>query len=106
MSRKFTAVIASASMALAFLAAGGANADDKPVSVNESAPARAGHQTVPTAGQRASEARGGLRESAPVRELGFQSSDSRAYEVQTPSSVNESAPWLAGGAGTPTMRGR
>ena len=61
-------------------------ADDTfPLSVNESGPVYPQHARVSTS------ATGATQSNAPVREVG-----SVTFEVQTPSSVDESAPWLTG----------
>ena len=61
-------------------------ADDTfPLSVNESGPVYPQHARVPTG------AIGATQSNAPARQVG-----SATFEVQTPSSVNESAPWLSG----------
>ncbi len=91
MLRKLNVVIAAGFGALSF--AGGAGAFgtvDFPTSVNESDPIMAQHATAPSA-TAPKMAVGGTRDAAPMRELG-----SMTYEVQVPSSVNESAPQLTG----------
>ena len=57
--------------------------DPFPLSVNESGPVYAQHATVPTVPS------GATQSNAPAREVG-----SALYQVQTPSSVSESAPSL------------
>ena len=103
MSRNFSSVVAAGAAALAIFTTYPAAADDRPSSVSESGPSRASHHDAsPT--QRAADARG--RSSASPRAgSGSYEYGSRSYEVQTPSSVNESAPYSAGDQMIPTMRG-
>ena len=96
MVRKLTAVIAASAAALSFLAAP-VGAKDVPSSVNESGFVGSHHDraTVQRPIGRAGQAAG-------AGEL--RGTHSSGYAVQTPSSVNESAPWLAGGQRSPTSQ--
>ena len=71
------------------LAGAAVYADDAPLSVNESGPVSANHEVAPTNAQPAV---GRSRQLEKPREI----RGSGSYEVQTPSSVDESAPWLTG----------
>ena len=84
MTRTLSHTICAALAALA-LSAGAFAKDTPPLSVNESGPVNPQRATVHEAPVGATQGR------APVRAVG-----SGHYEVQTPSSVSESAPWLAG----------
>ena len=102
MLRNFSAVIAASATALSMLTAYPAAADDRPSSVSESGPNRASHHDAsPT--QRRANAQGRSSSSAGAGSYTYGSS---SYEVQTPSSVNESAPFLTGNQMVPTVPAR
>lgn len=89
MTHKFSRVIAAGYGALTMLAGAAVYAHDVPLSVNESGPAAANHETAPS---NAAPALGRSGQRSQAREI----RGSDTVEVQTPSSVNESAPWLTG----------
>lgn len=102
MARKISHVIAAGLGALAFGAAAAVYADGAPSSVNESAPVSARHGVpAPTA---SGSAVGRSGHSSGMRDVrgpsAYAASSSGTFEVQTPSSVNESAPWLTGQRGS------
>ena len=84
MKRTISYMLAAGFTALAL--SGPTLADDTyPLSVNESGPVYPQHAAVPAV------PRGATSSNSPAREIG-----SVRTEVQTPTSVSESAPWLAG----------
>ena len=90
MSRKLSHAIAAGLAALSLST--GALADDTfPLSVNESGPVYPQHATAPAQGAIAAAAVGATKGTAAGGGFG-----SGNYEVRTPASVNESAPWLTG----------
>lgn len=105
MLRKISVVAAASAATLSLLTAHPAAADnrtssvDVPSSVSESGPNRATHHEVaPT--ERTGDVLGRTAGSGSIRSYGY---DSRSYTVQTPSSSNESAPFLAGDQMVPTV---
>ena len=88
MTRKLSSVIAAAIIG-ALLSVGALANDTFPLSVNETGPVYPQHATVPAYV-------GASSQTAPARDIRSHSGTSQSYEVQTPSSVNESAPWLTG----------
>ena len=102
MSKKFSALLATTTAALSILIAYPAAAHDRPSSVTESGPSRASHHDAsPT--QRGANARGA---SSAAAGGGTYARSNDSYEVQTPSSVDDSAPFITGNQRVPTMRGR
>ena len=102
MSDKFSVLVAASAAALSILVAYPAAAHDRPSSVTESGPNRASHHDAsPT--QQGTNARGAGSATAGS---GSYARAYDSYEVQTPSSVNESAPFAAGNQTVPTMRAR
>lgn len=92
MTRKFSAMFAAGFGALALIAGAAAQAHDRPSSPNESGAVPPTHHEVAPANSRP--AIGSSTQAAARGDVGpFKGSNS--YEVQTPSSVSESAPWLA-----------
>lgn len=91
MVRKLSRVVAAGFGALTLLAGAAVYAHDAPLSVNEG-PVSPNHEVAPSNSQ---PALGRSRQVTPPREIRG-SGDSGSYEVQTPSSVDESAPWLTG----------
>ncbi len=83
MARKLSLAIATAML----LSAAAVNAKDVPSSANETGPVTADHARG-AADTRGASAAGSYRN--------METQDARSYEVQTPSSVSESAPWLTG----------
>lgn len=71
------------------LAGAAVYAHDAPLSVNDAGPTLPNHEVAPSNAQPAV---GRSRQAAQSREVRGSSS----FEVQTPSSVDESAPWLTG----------
>jgi hypothetical protein len=96
MARTISHMIAAGVAALSLSAGAFAN-DTYPLSANESGPVYPQYSTAPaqregaTRGDAPARDVGATQSNAPAREIG-----SRSYEVQTPSSVSESAPWLTG----------
>lgn len=90
---RISKLIAAGFGALSLAAGAAVYADDAPLSVNETGPVSANHQMAPTESASATGRSGYDRQAREVR---GGSSESGTYEVQTPSSVNESAPWLTG----------
>lgn len=84
-------LIAAGLGALTLSVGAAAYADDAPLSVSESGAVSADHQIAPT---ESAPATGRSGYDSQQREVRGGSYDSRTFEVQTPSSVNESAPWL------------
>ena len=97
MTRKLSKLIAAGAGALSLLAGAAVYADDAPLSVNESGPMSANHERAPT---ESSPAVGRSDRQLQTREIRgsiySNVNDARSFEVQTPSSLNESAPWLTG----------
>ena len=91
-ARKLSTFITAGFGALSLLAGAAVYAHDAPLSVNDSGPVSGNHEVAPT---NKSPATGRSGVAAITREL----RGPNTYEVQTPSSVNESAPWLAGQTG-------
>ena len=89
MTRKHSRLIAAGFGALTMLAGAAVYAHDVPLSVNDAGPVAANHETAPT---NAAPAVGRSGQRSQAREM----RGSDTFEVQTPSSVNESAPWLTG----------
>lgn len=87
MKRTIGYTLTAALAALAFSTPVLAN-DTFPLSVNESGPVYPQHAKVPDVPA------GATRSNAPARQVG----SAAPYEVQAPSSVSESAPWLTGTA--------
>jgi hypothetical protein len=94
MSRKLSILLAAAALSLS---SGFVHADGFPSSPNETGP-------VAIESSSGTAAAGATREDAPLRTVGPRDADS--YEVRTPSSINESAPWLIDGQKVPTVRMR
>ena len=88
MVRKLSKVVAAGFGALTLLAGAAVYAHDAPLSVNEG-PVSPNHEVAPSNAQPAV---GRSRQVTQPREVRGPTS----YEVQTPSSVDESAPWLTG----------
>ena len=84
MKRTASYTLTAALAALSFSAPVFAD-DTFPLSVNEAGPVYPQHAVVSTI------ATGATQSNAPAREVG-----SATYEVKTPLSVDESAPWLTG----------
>ena len=92
MTSKFSAMFAAGFGALALIGGAVVQAHDRPSSPNESGAVPPTHHEVAPANS--SPAIGSSAQAAAQGDLrGFKGSNS--YEVQTPSSVSESAPWLA-----------
>lgn len=89
MTQKVSILFAAGAGALSLLAGAAVYAHDAPMSVNESGPVSANHQIAPTNSEPAT---GRSQRATEVREVRGPS----PVEVQTPSSVDESAPWLTG----------
>ena len=89
MARKLSTFITAGFGALSLLAGAAVYAHDVPLSVNEAGPVSGNHEAAPT---NKSPATGRSGVATGAREVRGPST----YEVQTPSSVDESAPWLAG----------
>ena len=85
MIRKAFAIAASAA---SILAAGAAGATDFPLSVNDAGPVIVEQHAQPAAQ--------GSTSGGSYREVASDAGARAAYEVRTPSSVDESAPWLTG----------
>ena len=92
MTRKFSRFITAGFGALSLLAGAAVYAHDVPLSVNDAGPVAANHEAAPTNKSPASGRSGAASVTREVR-------GPNTYEIQTPSSVNESAPWLAGQTG-------
>ena len=90
MTRKVSHLIAAGFGALSMVAGAAVYAHDAPLSVNEAGPVAANHEVAPS---NAAPAAVG-RTSTPTQSREVRGS--YTFEVHTPSSVNESAPWLAG----------
>ena len=97
MTRKLSRIISAGTAALSLSIAAAVYAHDAPTSVNESGPVSANHEIAPSS---ASPAVGRSNHTTQARELRgpqpFDAPGAGTFEVQTPSSVNESAPWLTG----------
>ena len=93
MTRKFSALFAAGFGALALATAVASHAHDRPSSVNESGAVPPTHHQV--APSNSAPATGRSAQAAAQRDVRGYGSAAGTYEVQTPSSVNESAPWLA-----------
>lgn len=89
MTRKHSRLIAAGFGALTMLAGAAVYAHDVPLSVNEAGAVAANHETAPSNAAPAVGRSGQRAQPGEVR-------GSSTFEVQTPSSVNESAPWLTG----------
>jgi len=87
MTRKVS-LTAAALLAASFSAGAFAN-DTFPLSVNETGPVYPQHASVPAY-------IGASSQAAPERNIRSDVRDSKSYEVQTRSSVSESAPWRTG----------
>ena len=94
MSRKLSILLAATALALS---GGLVYATDFPSSPNET-----GHVQVECSS--AALATGATRERGPLSTVEFREAGS--YEVRTPSSSNESAPWLIDGQTVPTVPAR
>lgn len=90
---RISKLIAAGVGALSLAAGAAVYADDAPLSVNESGAVSANHATAPTNSAPATERTGSTRQTREVRSGSYSSG---TFEVQTPSSVSESAPWLTG----------
>lgn len=93
--------------AFTFFAMNPAAADDRPSSVRDAgANPPTHHEVAPT--ERAGDARARTGDGPGRTIFGFGRSipESGLYEVQTPMSVNESAPFAAGNQDVPRMRAR
>lgn len=101
MLRKISAALTVSVTALSFLAAAPVVANDFPLSVNESAPTNVDHGLSPTQKPPAAPV-GRMGQRSGGGEVSARVYGSPTYEVQTPSSVSESAPWRTGGQRTPT----
>ena len=91
MSRKLSILLAASALSLS---GGLGYASDFPTSPNETGP-------VTVESSRGAPAVGATREDAPLRTV--EPRDAGSYEVHTPSSINESAPWLIDGQTVPTV---
>lgn len=91
MNVRISKLIAAGIGALSLATGAAVYADDAPASSNESGPVSANHQIVPTQSAPATGRSGYDRQAREVRGGSY---GSGTFEVQTPSSVNESAPWL------------
>jgi hypothetical protein len=92
MAPKLSRFIAAGFGALSLLAGAAVYAQDVPLSVNESGPVPGNHEVAPS---NQSPATGRSGTAAVTRDV----RGPYTYEVQTPSSVSESAPWLTGQTG-------
>lgn len=101
MSRKYSAILAATAAALSLAALAPAKATDSATSAYETGPVTSHHDLAPT--ERVSDARGRTAAVQDTRSYRF---ESRGYEVQTPSSVNESEPYVSGGQNVPTVPAR
>jgi hypothetical protein len=89
MSRTLSILLAAAALSLS---GGLVHAADFPSSPNETGPVVVENSSVAAA-------LGATRDDAPVRTEQFREAGS--YEVRTPSSISESAPWLINGQTLP-----
>ena len=92
MARKLSRFIIASCGAVSLLAGAAVYAHDVPLSVNEAGPVPGNHEVAPT---NKSPATGRTSDATTTGEV----RGPNTYEVQTPSSVSESAPWLAGQTG-------
>ena len=93
MTRKFSAMFAAGFGALALIVGAAVQADDRPSSPNESGTVPPTHHEV--APTNSAPATGRSAQATAQRDVRGYGSAAGTYEVQTPSSVSESAPWLA-----------
>ena len=92
MTRKVSHLVAAGFAGLSLIAGAAVYAHDAPLSVNEAGAVSANHEIAPS---NAAPAVGRSDLGARTRDL----RGANTYEVQTPSSVSESAPSLTGQAG-------
>ena len=88
MTQIFSRVFGTGVGALAIMIGAAVYANDGPLSVNESGPVSVDHAPAPSNAAPAIGRSASAPEPRELRGMGT------TYEVQTPSSVNESAPWL------------